>query len=569
MPTVPKFDEPRVQQTALPGVRIQGGATEANFGLGSSFERTQEIGQQVLSAADKLAKTAKKQADDLMVLEKEQQTAALETDYLYNPKTGAMNRRGKDSFGLPDEAREVFKKHHEETEKSLSNDEQKATYRKYAMARFSDVDRKINVHVSGEMYKHDEAVTSSFLETEQNAAAANYKDEARIKLSLDRQTFEYMKHADRNGLAKEVVEEKVASLTSSTHTAVLNRMLAKDQDLAAKSYFGKHKDSIVGKDALSMEKALEEGSLRGESQRIGDRVMDSGKDLSEGLKQVKDLTQGNPKLRQETEQRVKQLHHDRTAAIESTQKEVFREISNIVENSGGRDKGPPALWDKIELSQRNAIDARSEQLRKGIEPVTDQSEWYNLMNLASAPETKSDFLRTDLVKYRHVLSNGDFQEMTKLQVKLRADGGSKELDGFRTDSMIVNDSLTAAGIDATSPKQGTEDAQKVAIFRRKVDEEIRTYQDRSSKKVTNEDVQRIVDGLIIKGKDPKSGIFGFFKSDKSAFEVENIEEIEISVDSLPKGERKEIEMELRKRKLPVTDDRIVRIYKMSLQKRKK
>jgi hypothetical protein len=145
---------------------------------------------------------------------------------------------------------------------------------------------------------------------------------------------------------------------------------------------------------------------------------------------------------------------------------------------------------------------------------------------------------------------------------LRAGSGKAAagLDGYRTDTMIVNDALASAGFDPT-PKPGTKDAEKSAQFRRMVDQELAQMQARTGKKATNEEVQGAVDRLMT--KTVKKG--WLWNGTQRAFEVAEGEDLDFSVKAIPAADRAIIEGKLRARKIPVTDDKLIEIYKGRLK----
>ena len=97
MPTVPRYEEPRVSRQARPGVRISGDAPASAFMPVKPIDAsavTDVVGQiveQEIQAADQIALT-----------EAQAQLSALETSLLYG-KGGALNREGKNAFTAPEE----------------------------------------------------------------------------------------------------------------------------------------------------------------------------------------------------------------------------------------------------------------------------------------------------------------------------------------------------------------------------------------------------------------------------------------------------------------------------------
>jgi hypothetical protein len=80
-------------------------------------------------------------------------------------------------------------------------------------------------------------------------------------------------------------------------------------------------------------------------------------------------------------------------------------------------------------------------------------------------------------------------------------------------------------------------------------------------------MQEIVDRLMIKGKVPGSGFYGFFQKNKRAFELESGENIEISAENIPASEKAKIVDALQRSKKPVTDQSILELYHRKLTRK--
>lgn len=560
MPRVPTYNS-QVKDASLPNVTLSANAPEEAFG-GPAARRITEAARGLANTVFKIADEEKQKADQLAVLDADQKLSAFETFIQYDPQSGAMNKKGKDAFELPDTVKAEWEKKSTEIEKDLKNDSQRMAYKKMVVQRWGSLDQNIQRHVSNEIRQYDDQVTDSYLTNERDAATANYLDQGRINMSIDRQRSEVVKHAMRNGLPEEWMKGKIDEVTSKTHVSVINRMLVNDQDLTAKSYFDEHKPYIAGSDISAVEKVLEEGSLRGESQRQSDKIMATTDTMSEAIESSKKVE--DPKLRDAIVDRIKDNYSLRKVADEERRTQLYQGAANIVEQTKDRDKVPPHVWAQLNLSERNAIDARARQLREGVPPVTNWPTYYELKTLASAPATRDKFLRENLLVYRPDMADSEFKELINLQTNMR-NGDDKELDGYRTKAEIVNSTLNSIGVDPT-PKPGKKEADSVSLFRRQVDEQIVQMQQQTGKKATNADVQGIVDNLVVKGTVQGTGFFGMFQTKRRAFEAKEGENIVIDKEDIPRSERIKITEALGRRGIPVTDDAIIGLYNQKLQR---
>lgn len=560
MPTVPQRTS-TVEDKGLPSITQSATASEETFG-GPAAARVTRAAQGLAETVFKIADEEKRKADQLAILEADKELSALETMLQYDPQNGAMNKSGKDAFALPDTVKAEWEKGAAEIEKkSIKNESQRSAYRNMVVQRWKSVDGNVQRHVSGEIKKYDSETTEAYITNERDAATVNYMDPGRIEMSIARQQAALMDHAKRNGLPEEWVKLKMQDAVSKTQVGVIGRMLANGQDLDAKAYFDRNRDRFAGSDIVGVERALEEGTLRGESQRQTDAIVSKLPSMPDAINEAKKIKE--PKLRDAVTDRIKDHFNTQRAAENERREKQYQVASNIVEQTKNRDEIPPDLWMALSLPERNALDARAAQLREGIPPVTDWNDYYNLKTMASSSATRSEFLQINMLTYRPKMADSEFKELVNLQTELR-NGNDKTLDGYRTSAMIVNDTLAAAGIDPT-PKPGKPAAKDVNEFRRLVDMQIEQQQKLTGRKVTNDDVQSIVDNLIVKGSVEGSGIFGMFKTKKRAFQVEEGETLAIDKSDIPVGERAKIIAALERAGRTVTDEAIVNLYNRKLQ----
>jgi hypothetical protein len=551
MPVVPTYSQPQVQEAAVSNAKFTDQAPLEAFGGGKPLADVSQGFDDVTKEAMQIARSEKIKQDQVVVLDADQKLSQAETQLLYDPQQGALNKRGKDAFGLPDQVTQSY----QSTVNSIADgmtEDQRMSFMRMAVSRANDLNRKVQAHVSGEMTKYDATVTDGYISSERDAAAQNYQDPDRVDLSIERQRAALIDHANRNGLPSEWVQNQVEQATSSTRMEVINRMLANEQDMAAKKYYEANKADFTGKDATTLEKSLEEGTLRGESQRTSDQIIGSTHSMGEALEQARKIE--DPKVRDATTDRIKDYFSQQKAAKNEQEDNDFKQASDIIEQSGGdRTKVPPDLWNRLTLQAHNAIDARAKQLKGGIEPTTDWAQYYNLKSIASVPETRNKFLQMNLLSVRPTLADPEFKELVHLQSSLRQgdDKADKLLDGFRSDSQIVQDTLTNAGIKHDDPR--------ATVFRRQVDDQVTAQQERSGKKVTSQEFQSIVDNQFVKTVN-HSWIPSFLSSPTRVYEVPPGQKIEVDPTDIPRSERQKIEQALMRRGIQPTDDRVLDLY---------
>jgi hypothetical protein len=539
MPRVPRYEEQARTQTI--GVnQVRDNTTLETFGGGNTAAQVGKSMGEIGDAANDLMvhhdeERAKEAANELL---REKQEA------LYNPERGAMNRKGKDALGVIDEYGSQFDKKADEIEGTLGNSRQKAMFRSVRQKEKTELDGHLQKHTFQEMEKHEDEVTEQGLELQRNEAGLNFTDPGKVGGAIENQKLYLADYAKKRGKSQEWLDSKIADTTSKTYATVLDRMLTHGDDRNAQAFFDANKGNIKDADLLArMEKALEEGSLRGEGQRQSMAITQKHGGLGAALAEVDKIQ--DPKLQDETRRRVKERFSERDSAIRYAQERGFESAYAIVEKSRNKDDIPPSLWASLSPTQKKSIDS----YLKSDNTVTDRDTYEEIKLGLANPDTRSKYMTMDLNEYRHKISDSDFQEIVKDRAALaKGDKGVKaKLDGFLTDTQTVDAMLGEAGINSKS--------DSARLFKQKLDAQVMAFQDRTGKKVTNEDLRKIGQGLLVEGVTSK----GFLWDSKArAFELEPGQEFEDI--AVPDRDAQEIEAYLRKHKRPVTRENVVKAY---------
>ena len=249
MPQVPRLSSGGVQISNAPNVQSRTKTSVENFGGGQAL-------QDGLGLLKKVFQDAKRNADEIAVLDADSKMGETQSQILYDPGEGVLARKGKSAFGAIDESTTSFSKSADDIENTLSNATQKAAFRKLSMNRRDDVNRQVQKHVSSEIQAYDNNLTESYLINERDAAAQNPYDQNRIKSSIDNQKNEFSRYAFRNGIPEELATQKMRELSSSTYTGVIDKLLANGKDLDAKGFYESVKGEFTARDATRLDKDL-------------------------------------------------------------------------------------------------------------------------------------------------------------------------------------------------------------------------------------------------------------------------------------------------------------------------
>lgn len=565
MPTVPTYGTPKVDRAALPGFRVSTGAPSEAFQPAPPVDM--RAAQQVLG--DYIADN-KKKADTLAVTDAESQLADAETTLLYDPKTGLLNRHGKDAFNVGQEFDESWQQHVSDISNSLGNDDQKAAFSIASKQRHSDVNRVIQHHVSNEIANYDNQTTESAVSNERNTAIASYNDPERIDLAIQRQAKWLAERGRRLGLPDEQVAEQINQAVSQTHVGIISRMLANEEDLNAKAYYDKHKIEISGADTVNVEKSLEEGSARGESQRQADQIVRKYPDRASALEQVDKIK--DPKVRDMTEERVNSFFSRKRQALIEMREDLYMQSTNIIDGHPGtpaRTVVPPHIWSKLTLEQRNALENRAQ----GGDMPNNDKVWLEFLDLRPSLLGKMSQAEFETKYWSHL--DSQHRERAAAQWSVARDAIEKghtrnaQLSSTLDFNKRVALTLRNSGfISATKPigKLSKEQAGLYTKFEQEAAARIEDFeltQLQGKRKSTGAEKQKIMDELLIN----KVFLDKNFRADPEVplfyVQEEQQNQAYVPLDKIPQTDVDYIKGLIRRSGTPLTNRKIERAFAAS------
>lgn len=555
MVTVPRAQSSVVQR-ASPNIELNPNAPIEAFGGGAASDPIAQATSRGLNVATQIIQEERQRADDAATTEAYAKAVRKRNELLYDPKSGAMNRQGKDAFGVSKEYGEAYEKELNTIEDELATDSQKALFRKIRIQQSTDLNNDLQRHTFTEARKFEEQTTEAGLATTRDDAVLNYQNPGKVASSIELQKVLVKEQAIRNGLPAEWVALKTKDVESKTHSAVIERMLSNGQDIEAQDYFNKSKDFLSGADSATLEKSLEEGTRRGKSQRESDAIVKSTGSLSQALEKARSIE--DPRLRDDTVTRVKDYYSQKKMAEDEANEQRHKQAGNIIDQTNGDlDKIPPNVWNQFTVAEKSSLKAYAKAKKSGSDIETSWDDYYNLKTSAANPALRDDFLKTNLMTYRDKLGNSEFKELIDMQTSMRqGKSGDNNLDGFMSDQQIINASLGDAGINYDA-KPGTAESIKVNNFRRQVQIKMVAYERQTGKKADSTVVKQITDDLMIEGITSKGWIWD---TTKRKFELEPGEKLDFRLKDIPAGERAKIEEALTKRNIPVTDDKVLQLF---------
>lgn len=569
MPTVARVQ--RTQTTApIPGARLS--ATENATSAGVDLAETEAgvdraaagLGATVAGAGVTIARDQREaadrereRADQIAVLNASNVLSQWENQRLYDPNAGALTIKGKESFGLPEKVGDEFQTVAGQVEQSLGTDRQREAFQRVKLERQGQLDLTLRRHVYGEMQHYEASELQAFVENSKSAAIANAGDPQRIGAELDQAVAAIKTHAPRLGLGPEEIKHKIEATTSATHVGVIEQLLATDRSKAASVYYDETKGQISGESQARIQKALEEGSLRADSQKKADAIMAAGGTLTEQREKVRAIE--DPKLRDQVEERVEHNAALKERADRETETQTLRGVYDAIDKTHDVASIPPAVWAGMDGGQRSAARSYAEHLTRGVAVETDFPTYYNLMQQAAHdPET---FATQNLLNYRAKIGDTELKQLTELQGHIvngaRAQA-EKVLGGYRTHEQIVDDSLSLYGIDPKA-KATSAEGKAIAQLRRMLDVRVQTFENISGKKPTNVDVQSTIDQLLSTKVSVPGSWWNIWPGGQPFFAGEkNL--IDLTIGDVPALDKQQITDALKRKGRPVSDETILDLF---------
>lgn len=591
MPTVPRLSR-QVSPTALPGARLTAQETPLSGGVGvheakarlelakggasaATWEAAAGFGNTVTRAAGALAEIAiqeQRRADDVALMEKQNQLTEWTNKRLYDPQAGALARQGKDALGVPEEVGDEFEKLAGELEGTLGNPRQKAAFLRIRQNAKANLDLTLRRHVFGEMQKYEAGELKSLVDNSVSSAIQNATDPARVGFELTNAVDAIERSGPRLGLGPEQVKAQVQAVQTKTHVGVVESLVSQGHTKAATAYFEEAKDAgqISGEAVARVEKALREGTIRKEAQDHADKIILAGGSLSQQRDAAKAIE--DPEVR---DRALTYIEHEADVKAREQRdqgEQLLRGVYAVVEESGGDISAvEPALWAQLDAKDLAGVRAYARNIAKGEPVETDLETYYGLMRRAVSSDKA--FLNENLLRYRGKLSEGDFQQLANLQRSLResaidaSNAAAKNaakivVDEFSSKSQVFDDRLRAYGLDP-NPKEGTPEAKAVANLRGLLDRRVRALSGgETGKTATNDEIREILDEeLSTQITTTRKGTWaGLFTAAPFFTTTATKRPIELTLDDMTAGERNAIEKALRNNRIPVNDATVLEAF---------
>lgn len=539
---VPRYDEQKIKEQGLPNVQVNDNAPLEAFGGGQGVEQVNKATQNVLGGVNDFLASYKKDADETKLREYESTLTKFKNTLLMDKDTGALTRKGKDSFGIGEQYNKAFQDYAEKLDVDAVNEVQRKGLSELKSKIGSSLNDSLEKHIFQESERYYVETAKSLIDTKTDDVALNYNDPKKVKENLKDIENTVNSFAQRQGYSSEQKQKLMNESKGKAHQNVIQMYLANDQDEAAEVYFEAYKDQMDDQTLKVMTKAVEEGTLAGKSQRKSTEILSKhGENMQAALDEARKIE--DPKLQDQTVERVKKIFSENKAAERLENEDRLRQAANIIESTGSWEKVPKHLWAEFSPGERNTL--KSMERNNG---ESNLESYYVLETIASNPATRQKFADMNLIKeFGSKLSKNDLKHFIKMQSDIRQGKGEavEEMNGLFNKNQSVDNILLKAGIPKTKK-------QMYSDVRDKIDKQIREFQQATGKKATAEDIQKIAEKQVMQVAVP-GWLFG--KNKKLFFQVEPGEAVEPTSE-----DRDKIIESLKKANKPVTEENILKIF---------
>lgn len=542
MPVVPRLGVQQVDEQMGPQRMQSANAPIGAFGGGQGLDRAANSLASLVDEVDK-------QAAQTMATNAKTELNNLQNKLIYGEQDdngnytfeGLVQKKGQNAFGFSQEIDKEFERKRAEIESKLSGRAREYFTRDAQQVKMS-IDDTVSKYMAGETQRFYDETYKNYILSEKNVAANSYGDINKINQSLNNIESKMSEYLNTQGIkpGTEAYNMKVLEVKSTVHADVIDRMLADGNGKTALGYLEANKNQMTQKDYEDAKKGVEIEVIRSSSQSLVDDFMRKGYDEERAYQEAEKL---NPKLREETEQRIALQYNRQKQAEYERSKNLFEYAVGKFDQSGTFDAIPANILKSMKPEHRLALDA----YRDRNPYLDDTKRYYELEREASDPATRNKFKNRDLLVELPKLNKEHFNKLLNQQKDLLGGGegagkAAKELDGIFSDNQALANVYETAG---KNPK-GDDFAQ----YLKQANEMVMMEQKKKGAKLNNFELQQVGEKLL-KEKIIKEGMFFDTKRYPYLIEYEDI----------PSEMADKIKVELTKRGIKPTEENVLRNYR--------
>lgn len=275
MPTVPQFNEPRVQPARTPGIQL--GQTQADIG-GIAAQGLEGIGQ--------ILEQERLKADRTAVTAAETSRESWANTALYDPESGAFTREGKNALGVTNDVLGAYDEQTKQISKGLRGARQNEAFLQSSQQSRVALQGQLARYEFSERGKYEDQTANARIATAIDTSALNYNDPLSLKQSREAITGTLKVQQTAKGWSDEELAGATAAKVNQLHGSVIERMLADGKVGAAKGYLTANKGELQADDQLKFARAIDtlEREKKNElTAQVRERIADLSASYKSGL----------------------------------------------------------------------------------------------------------------------------------------------------------------------------------------------------------------------------------------------------------------------------------------------
>lgn len=447
MPRVPMLSTPTVELRPITTPRLR---PEADTGAVAISALAQTAG----TVGEFFAKEQER-ADELRLEDAEAQLRQSLTEAMSDPERGILNQSGVKAQSAEQAFYQTVDQRIAQIENGLANTRQRQLFARRAQQLRTDIQGRVNSHISNEMERVDaaayEANVAGTLDAIANKAKSGADSEADITELANRATL----YGDRRGLPPETIAQARQATVSRARMVQMQALVDSGRSDVAARVLQQHGETLTVEDRAKASDWVQTGQKTSRAQAAEDRIMaQHGDNPAEARSAAR---QEPPEIRDDVYRRV----NIRLAEVEQDRRDednrITNEASTLLEQRGyDALQRNTTLWAQTATVRglRSSLEARARQKAEGITPETNWTLWAELATAAQnnpAELLKPEYAPTAMRPY---LSDAEFKQYVTMHAKAqRGENDSVRFTGQTITS--VNDLILQEG-------------QRMNIFRQNV-----------------------------------------------------------------------------------------------------
>lgn len=256
MPTVPTYDNMRVQESTLPDARLNAPDMSPEAMAGHQLEALGQSALQTGARVGSIDADMQNQANLVRVTDAMNQARAAAMNLTFDPQTGYMNQKGSaaldrpSGMALPEEYQQKLQQQLSQIGQGLGNDRQRLMFNQQAQALTTNFTSGVQQHLLREYQTYALNTQDGAIKLETNNAKLNWSNPDQIGQSLDRVRASVYQLGQLRGDPADLTQANMQSVVSNVHREVIQAALENGNPTYAMTYFGQNKGQMTADDIL-------------------------------------------------------------------------------------------------------------------------------------------------------------------------------------------------------------------------------------------------------------------------------------------------------------------------------